>query len=230
MINHNINHMSESEEMYLITVARLVEQGVEEPIPISQLAEERDIQPVSANQMVHKLAEEGLVAYVPYKGVELTAKGRQLAGLVLRYRRLWEVFLVEHLGLSANEADALACRFEHITPEQVINRLDAFLGHPSTNPLGLPIPVTEGEITGEISQLLVDVPIGQRREVVRVKADAATRAFLEAAGIRPGSVVSPLAVGADGAMLVKSGDNRIHLAGEVVENILVGFVEHTDLK
>jgi Mn-dependent DtxR family transcriptional regulator len=65
MTNHNNNGMSESEEMYLITIARLVEQGVEDPVAISPLAEALSILPVSANQMVHKLAEEGWLEYLP---------------------------------------------------------------------------------------------------------------------------------------------------------------------
>ena len=35
MENHIIEEINESEEMYLITVARLIEQGVKEPVPIS---------------------------------------------------------------------------------------------------------------------------------------------------------------------------------------------------
>ena len=72
MSDHNIEEMSESEEMYLISIVRLVEKDIEEPIPIPQLAAELSIQPVSVNQMVHKLAEEGWVNYIPYKGVELS--------------------------------------------------------------------------------------------------------------------------------------------------------------
>ncbi len=102
--------ISESEEMYLIAIARLAEQGVQEPIPISLLAKELSIQPVSANQMVHKLADAGLLDYLPYKGVRLTASGWKVARHVLRHRRLWEVFLVEHLEIALDEADALACR------------------------------------------------------------------------------------------------------------------------
>ena len=109
MSDHNIKAMSESEEMYLITIARLFEGGVEDPVSVSRIAGELSIQPVSANQMVHKLVEEGLVEYFPYKGVSLTPKGQAAAQQVLRGRRLWEVFLVNHLELSPGEADAMAC-------------------------------------------------------------------------------------------------------------------------
>ena len=223
MIDHNISDISESEEMYLITIARLVEGGLEAPIPISRLAAELSIQPVSANQMVHKLAEEELVAYRPYKGAELTEQGQAIAQQVLRRRRLWEVFLVEHLGVPAGEADSLACRFEHITPKMVINELADFLGDPALNPQGLPIPRVNHETRSPAVQSLVDVPIGQERLVRRLDVDAPTRAFLKEAGVQPGAVVCPLAVSSCGAMLLQSDKGRLHLAGELLDSVMVSL-------
>ena len=72
--------MTESEEMYLVTIARLKETELEGPVPLSQLASELEVLNVSVNQMVRKLEETGLVVYLPYKGVDLTESGVQLAG------------------------------------------------------------------------------------------------------------------------------------------------------
>lgn len=221
MIDHNIDGMSESEEMYLITIARLAEQGVEEPVPVPRLAAELSIQPVSVNQMVHKLAEEEWVNYLPYKGVELTSKGRQVALQVLRDRRLWEVFLVKHLNLSPSEADALACRLEHITPTKATYGLAEFLGHPTVTSQGLPIPDLNGEAEEESSLPLTRLPIGQKSEVTRIDGDPAIRAFLEAEGLRPGVEVCPLAVGGEGTMLLRVGESQVHLAGSVAEKVLI---------
>ena len=49
--------MTESEEMYLVTAALLKERGLEEPLPVSQLAEALSIQPVSAHQMIRRLGD-----------------------------------------------------------------------------------------------------------------------------------------------------------------------------
>lgn len=119
--------MSESSEMYLISIARLIERGVPEPVALSQLAEELSILPVSANEMVHKLEQEGFLEYQPYHGVSLTEAGRRIANRVLRSRRLWESFLIDHLGVPPAEADSLACRFEHVTPGEVVDRLERYL-------------------------------------------------------------------------------------------------------
>jgi DtxR family Mn-dependent transcriptional regulator len=214
--------MSESEEMYLITMTSLVERGIKEPIPISRLADELSIQPVSANQMVHKLTEENLVSYEPYKGVELTLKGRQVAQRILRYRRLWEVFLVEKLGVSPVEADALACRFEHVTPARVIDQLAEFLDHPPYNPSGLAIPDTDGTDLEPTTKPLADVPLGEVRRIAHLDIiEVATLNFLNSVGILPGTTVIPIAMSGDGELLLKVGDGRIHLSGDIPGKILV---------
>jgi DtxR family Mn-dependent transcriptional regulator len=221
MLDHNLAEMSESEEMYLISIARLVEQGVEAPVPIPLLAGELSIQPVSANQMVHKLAEEELVEYLPYKGVQLTPKGREIALKVLRDRRLWEVFLVDHLDLPPSDADALACRLEHLTAEGVASRLANYLGQPSVSPQGLPIPEVDGETIVPALRPLTDLALGECAEVLRVEGDQATQSFLLTEGLRPGVTVKPLAIGSEGAMLLETGDKRLNLAKAVTDKILI---------
>lgn len=119
---------SPSEEMYLITVALAEERGGEEWLSVASLAQDLSISPVSANQMVWRLAGRGLLDYRPYQGVALTPAGRAAAGRVLRGRRLWRTFLVSHLGFGEEEADALACDLEHLTAPRVADRLESFLG------------------------------------------------------------------------------------------------------
>jgi DtxR family Mn-dependent transcriptional regulator len=221
MPDHNLAEMSESEEMYLITIARLIERGVEAPVPIPLLAGELSIQPVSANQMVHKLAEEGLVEYLPYKGAQLTLKGQEIARKVLRDRRLWEVFLVEHLELPHREADALACRLEHITAEGIASRLANYLGQPTVSPQGLPIPEVEGRAFAQALRPLSDLAVGESGEVMRLEGDPATQAFLIAEGLCPGLRVKPLAIGGNGAMLLEVGDSRLNLAKAITDKILI---------
>ena len=223
MLDHNITETSESEEMYLITIARLVEQGVEEPVPISLLAAELSIQPVSANQMVHKLAEENFVEYLPYKGVKLTARGQEAAQQVLRDRRLWEVFLVDHLELPPSEADALACRLEHITAEEVSGRLARFLDYPAVSPQGYPIPGVKGQRILESTQPLTSLAAGEIGEVLRLEIDPLTRTFLEAEGLQPGVRVNVLAIGNGGVMLLVVGESRLQLSKQVTDNVFVNI-------
>ena len=135
---------SDSVEMYLVTIAMSRED--EQPVPLSLLAQELSISPVSVNEMCRKLMERGLVDYRPYEGVTLTSEGSTLACQVLCRRRLWEVFLVEKLGLGVKEAEAMADQLEHATPDRLIERLAAFLEYPTLSPQNQPIPCNYGNL------------------------------------------------------------------------------------
>ena len=212
---------SESEEMYLITVAMAVEEGHQGPVPVPYLADALSVSRVSANEMVKKLATRDLVEYLPYQGVILTAEGTAIAGEVLRRRRLWALFLAEHLGLAPAAADEVACEFEHVTPAEVEERLAAFLGDPTVGPQGKPIPAG-GDQTPSLRELaLTDLAVGQRGRVVRHTADPAMRSFLEEEGFGEGAVVTLLGIGDDRGCLVDTGRGHAHLAAAVAEHVLV---------
>jgi len=196
--------MSESEEMYLVTIARLNEKGEAGPVPVSQLASELSVMPVSANQMIRKLEDSGWLIYTPYKGVSLTAKGLGRALRVLRHRRLWEVFLVEQLKIPATEATDMACRLEHFLPNPAADRLAAFLGNPSVSPAGNPIPPANPDTPGVLDIPIGVMDIGADCEVTRIECDHAARTFLASEGIRAGEIVHVAAIGGNGSVLVQS--------------------------
>ncbi len=198
--------MSESEEMYLVTIARLNEKGDDKPVPVAQLAAELDVLPVSANQMVRKLEDAGWVCYTPYKGVSLTPEGRSLALQILRYRRLWEVFLVENLKIPVAEASELACRMEHVLPDHVADRLAAYLGNPVVSPTGGVIPACEVEKAAELDMPAAALELEHCGRVTRITADPTSRAFLASAGVLPGATIRVLGVSAGGSMLVQTPD------------------------
>jgi len=213
-------NMSEAEEMYVITLAKLVERGVQGPVPVAQLAEELAVLPVSANQMVHKLEELGILDYVPYKGVALQPEGQRLANRTLRRRRLWELFLVDRLGLPFEEADALACRMEHITSSGVTERLASFLGNPLRSPRGLPIPPAEEEKSQALEEPLSQAEVGRAYEVYAIK-DQILREFLETNDIAEGTAVRLLARSDHGDVLLDVEGAHLNLAGETAAQVFV---------
>jgi DtxR family Mn-dependent transcriptional regulator len=217
--------MSESEEMYLITIAGLSESESDGVVPLSQLATELAVQPVSANQMIRKLDEAGLVSYIPYKGVELTPEGRQEAMQVLRHRRLWEVFLVDHLGLSLEDADALACKMEHITPFEVAKRLSNFLGNPVVSPQGKHIPQQEGGVFGVAIQSLNHLQVGQTSLLVHMGVNAVTQDFLNSEGVHPGVMITIAGVGGGGNLLVRSNENVVNITPDIAKMLFVEIPE-----
>jgi DtxR family Mn-dependent transcriptional regulator len=213
--------LSESEEMYLVTLAMLAEAGAELPTPVSELARRLGIQPVSVNQMVRKLEETSLVVYTPYKGVALTPEGQSCALRVLRHRRLWEVFLVENLRVLPDEADVLACRLEHILPIDTAERLASFLGDPIVSPQGKRIPPLTTKESLSSDTLLSQLKINQQSQVTRIDADLAVQNFLSAEGLKVGVTVTGLGIGNTGAILVSADGCSVYLAENVENRILV---------
>ena len=173
-------------EEYLEVIYRLTEKG--DPAPLTLLAERLAISSVSANEMVRKLAERGLVTYEPYKGVSLTPSGRQQAQSMLRRHRLWERFLTDILGFPWSQVHEEACRLEHATSNLLEEYLTAYLSQPSSCPHGIPFP--GGESSLEESVTLAELPAKQSGRVVAVmNEDAAFLSALERAGLKPGAWV-----------------------------------------
>jgi putative ABC transport system ATP-binding protein len=73
--------------------------------------------------------------------VELTPRGRQRAGDIIRRHRLAERLFTDSLAMdSETEIEQQACKFEHILSPEATDKICAFLGHPRTCPHGAPIP------------------------------------------------------------------------------------------
>ena len=219
MDNNSI--LTESEEMYLVTIARLVESGVGSPVPISLLANEMEIAAVSANQMVRKLEDCELVRYYPYKGVSLTHDGEAAAMRVLRHRRLWEVFLVEHLQFTHAEAESQACRVEHVFPDEAAERLADFLGHPKESPQGktIPAPDEHANLCSDIH--LSKLAAGQSGLVRQVTASPEARSFLTNLGVTIGERITVLAAAQSGEMLISAASGSAHLSPALVDTIWI---------
>ena len=150
------------------------------------LAEALGVSPGTATGAVKKLAERALVDHVPYRGVELTPSGRQLAVAAIRRHRIVERFLSDMLGYAWNEADRLAGTFEHELPQEVEERLFVALNRPASCPHGFPIPDPD---VSEIPEMppLYSLEAGDIAEVaVPGSTDPEVVKFLETLGLRPG--------------------------------------------
>ena len=207
--------------MYLIHVARAVEDG-RDPVPVPHLAAVLSVSKVAANEMIKKLEGRGLVTYTPYRGVRLTPEGDVVARTILRRRRLWALFLSEHLGLTPAAADAVACEFEHVTPSEVAGRLASFLGDPTVGPSGKPIPREDGDGGTSMSEVPVaGLTVGHGGTIVRGPADPAIRSFLTEEGLAEGAHIVLLAVGDDGGCLVGTPAGSVHLSPALASSVVV---------
>lgn len=160
-------------------------------LPTGRLASALAVTPGTATAMVKTLAQAGLVDYEPRNGVRLTPAGERHALRVIRRHRLIELFLVQTLGLDWSEVHDEAEELEHALSDKVLERLDAFLGHPQFDPHGDPIPPPTGRPTRPQWKSLADCALQQTLRITRVVGQSPE--FLQTVqrlGLVPGATVT----------------------------------------
>jgi DtxR family Mn-dependent transcriptional regulator len=171
--------------------------------------------------MTKKLAADGLVERVPYRGVTLTVRGRRIALEVLRHHRLLELFLADTLGLPLDEVHDEAERLEHVLSEELEARIDAALGYPTHDPHGDPIPDRELRLVPLDRRALAEVEVGVSTTVARVPDwDPELVRYLRELALLPGAsveVVSRAPFGGPVTVRSDSGEHAIarELAGAI---------------
>jgi DtxR family Mn-dependent transcriptional regulator len=181
--------LTRSVEDYLKGIYRLSSTGL--PVSTSDIAELLELSAPSVSGMIRRLSDQGLLEHVPYRGVLLTAAGRQVAIRMLRRHRLIEAYLVGFLGYSWDTVHDEAERLEHAVSDVLIERMAAVLGHPRFDPHGDPIPDSDGMIDELVYTPLAEIPGGETVEIRRVATSQADRLrYLETSGLIPGTRVT----------------------------------------
>ncbi len=145
-----------TEENYLKLIYALASRGADE-VSTNALAEVTATRAASVTDMLKRLADKELIHYRKYQGVRLTNEGERLALKIIRRHRLWEVFLVDKLGFGWDQVHEMAEELEHIRSDELVERLDTFLGNPQFDPHGDPIPTPAGHMPDVPSQLMADL-------------------------------------------------------------------------
>ena len=133
-----------------------------------QLAAALGVSPGTVTSMLKTLSDSKLVTYTPYEGVRLTTAGNVLALRVVRRHRLIELFLVKTLELSWDAVHEEAEHMEHAVSDRLIDKMDAFLGHPEVDPHGDPIPRSDGTLKIAYSSSLAECKVGDQFQLARV--------------------------------------------------------------
>jgi len=162
VMQHFIHH---SEENYLKTLFKL-ENKQEKKVKNVALSKALNLNPATVLEMVRKLSERKLVEVLADKTIQLTDKGKKKALQIIRKHRLWEVFLVDKLNYKWNEVHDLAEQLEHIESDDLVKRLEIFLGFPSADPHGDPIPDENGKIKKIKTQALTEAPLKKKLTVI----------------------------------------------------------------
>lgn len=176
-------------ENYLKHVLLLSESG-ETLVSMGSLALALDVVPGTVTTMVKALADEGLVEHQPRHGVRLTPDGRRVALSVLRKHRLVETFLVNVLKMDWSKVHEEAEQLEHVISDEVLDRLDALLGHPDTDPHGDPIPTRQGKLKSQVYATLATCVAERPLRIVRILEQSEDfLRYAEQNGLLPGAAL-----------------------------------------
>jgi DtxR family transcriptional regulator, Mn-dependent transcriptional regulator len=180
---------SRAREDYVKAIYQL---GGGAPVRAAAVARYLNVSRVSVSKAKRLLEGDGLLEPEPgpAKPLRLSHKGRVLAVAMVRRHRLLETFLHRSLKVPLERVHAEAERIEHVISDDLASRIAAFLGRPSSDPHGHPIPYDDATTAGGPLPTLASVAVGARARVVSLddRDDEAVGA-LAAAGVLPGATV-----------------------------------------
>ena len=214
---------SESIDDYLKAILALTEGGGN--TTTGELARYLGLTPASATGMVQKLARQDpvLVKYSKSRGVRLAEAGRHRALEVLRHHRLIEAFLYKALNVPWDKVHAEAERLEHYISEDLEARIAEFLGHPSEDPHGAPIPSEDGTVPEMRRLSAADLEPGKSGKIVSIPTrDLELQKYLLSLGLEPGIQVTLESVEPfGGPVYLRVNGRRVGISPEVAAELLV---------
>lgn len=186
-------HFQEFEDEYLETLYEFHEKSPNERVRNGELAKYLDVSPASATEMVQRLAKNGFVDYVPYKGARLTDKGLEHGMMMKRRHRLAEVLLTK-LPFEGDIHET-ACRLEHAFNDDLELCISLLLGNPTLDPSGRDIPPANSRIADKITSesnlsSLASLQLSQTGKIVLILTAASDRDILEEFGVKIGDNVT----------------------------------------
>ena len=107
------------------TAMYLVQDEADGPASTGSIDDKLDVSPASANEMIGKLQDRGLVEHEKYKGVSLTDEGIEQARDALGTYCIIERFLLEVLEVEEFRTEAR--QLESVIDETVAERLDTII-------------------------------------------------------------------------------------------------------
>ncbi|MDP9047169.1 MAG: metal-dependent transcriptional regulator [Bacteroidota bacterium] len=212
-----------AEENYLKSIYHLALSS--ENVSTNQVASLLKTKASSVTDMIKKLADKDLINYTPYQGVSLTAAGEKIAVNIIRKHRLWEYFLVEKLNFKWYQVHEMAEEMEHISSNELIDRLDKFMGFPKHDPHGDPIPDRNGRLKAHDLKPVSSAVENQTVTICGVRDHSPLfLQYLEKQSLIIGKTIKVVEIiEFDRSMVLELGERKIQISREVANNLLVAI-------
>jgi DtxR family Mn-dependent transcriptional regulator len=212
-----------AEENYLKAIYKLA--SLTESVSTNQIAASLETKASSVTDMLRKLSDKTLINYTRYQGVSLTEAGEKVAINIIRKHRLWEYFLVEKLNFKWDEVHDMAEEMEHISSNELIDRLDEFMGFPKRDPHGDPIPDCNGQFkTNDLKPISVlAVSAGGIISGVRDHSSIFLQ-YLEKQGLVIGKkIMIKEVISYDNTVVLQMDNQTLQISREVANNLLIAI-------
>jgi len=193
-------------------------------IKANLIAEKLQISNAAVTDMLKKLKREGNIKYEPYRGIELTSRGREFAQNMVRRHRIWEVFLHQIVGLPWDKVHDEAHHLEHSGSDELINKMEEMLNIPAFATHGDHIPSKSGMIPKQKKNVaLTMLKQNQKGIVIRVNDfDSKFLSYLSKIGVELNKEIEVCEVlNFDKSLLVKINGKEINLSHKISANIFV---------
>ena len=206
---------------YLAEIYRLQED--EPTVSTTSLAERLDVSAPAVPRMLKRLKSAGYVKHIPYQGVELTEHGRQEALRELRRHRILEVFLVDVMEFTWDEAHEHADQLGQGLNDVLTKRMAEMTGHPTRCPHGEPIPGPEGDLPDVDDICIINLGVGHKGIVSRVRThDPERLKYFASLGLVPGAAFSIVGRAPfNGPMRLRVGRDEVVLGVELTKSLWV---------
>ena len=212
-----------TEENYLKAIYHLSLQS--ESVSTNQIAASLNTKAASVTDMLKKLADKELINYAKYQGVTLTPSGEKIAISIIRKHRLWEYFLVEKLNFKWDEVHDVAEELEHISSQELIDRLDNFMGNPKYDPHGDPIPDSNGLFKAHELKSISSLTVNANGIVSGVRDHSSSfLQYLERIELTIGKKIKVAGINDyDHSVILQVEGKKIHISREVANNLLISI-------
>ena len=194
-------------------------------VATQDLAQHLNVAPASATKMLQRLTARGLVSHIPYKGASLTPEGQRKALSVVRRHRLLETFLAQTLDLGREQLHDEAERLEHALSADLEVAIATYLGNPTRDPHGHPIPGPDGQLPADTDLLLSDSPLNQRLIIRQVPdRNSEMLAWLERNKIFPDTQLELISRDSfDGGLTANLNGKTVQIASSVANEVYVSL-------
>ena len=171
---------------YLAEIYRLQEDSP--TVSTTSLADRLNVSAPAVPRMLKRLRNAGYVKHIPYQGFELTELGKEEALKELRRHRILEVFLVNVMGFTWDETHELADEMSKGINDTITERMAEMTGQPTRCPHGEPIPNLEGILPQVKDVCIMNLGVGHKGEVSRVRTHEPERLqYFATLGLTPGA-------------------------------------------